>query len=566
MIQLSIQSTRKAAARRYLILRFAIILLGLCLVLLYQMGLEDNEKLERVQFVYLTLGTYLLVALSSMAIASRFLEHPWFSRIQVTIDLIVGVALTAVSGGVLSVFCPLLFISLFNASTVLKRREVFAFAAIATTALAVVTLGHSTGVLPVQTPRLQSIFERQQLGLVSTYLIGVGVALHLVAFLGSQLTSGLWRIQNFNLDLIENIGEGLIAVDPKGILLHANGEACRILNIDASEHTGKSIDQVLSDPSYKEWVDLLKSQRRGGVKEFYWESADGRVAPYEIRITPSHGEQGARPFRVALFRDLGLEREVEVAERRIRQLEELYEMALGIAHEIRNPLASIRGCVQEIGRETTEFETRSRLIEIVCKESDRLDQIVEDFLCFTRKRPRPTMLMNLRDIVDDFGLLISRNDARKNRAVELDLTEDDVWIHGDRERIQQILLNLVLNAFDATDPERGMIQIRLFESKVQGQAPMVCISVEDNGEGITEEDQEKLFAPFFTRKEKGTGLGLSLVHRFIRDHEGSIQVESKVGEGTKFLVSLPWVQMEPELSEELKSTKIVALEPKSLST
>lgn len=539
MIQLSGKSTRKAATRRYLILRFAIILLGLFLVFFYQMGLREDVKLEAIRAVYLTLGSYILVALVSLAVAPRLLDHSWFTRAQVAIDLGAGIALTAATGGVLSVFAPLLFISLFNASTVLRRREIFVFAAVATTGLAVVTLGHSTGILPVQTPRLRSMFERQQLALVSTYLIGVGVALHLVAFLGSQLAGGLWRASNLNSDLIENMGEGLLAVDDRGRVIHCNREARRLLQPQFDELNGLELTEIFSGDSARQLIERVTRPGEASCEELWWERPDGSKTPLELRLTPSHGEQGARPFRVALFRDLGLHKEVEEAERRIRQLEELYGMAMGIAHEIRNPLASIRGCVQEIGRLQATSETRGRLIEIVCKESDRLDQIIEDFLSFTRKRPRPACPVDLVEVARDFGLLLEQHESRGDRRIELELPDEPHRVLGDRERIQQVLLNLGLNALDATDPGEGRVTIRVFSEVGEGQAPWNGVSVRDDGEGISREDQEKIFTPFFTRKDRGTGLGLAIVQRFVRDHGGHVQLHSTPGEGTEFRVSFP---------------------------
>ena len=546
------RESRRRRLQRYIVVRFAIILMAFGLGMVYQMGLEPDQKEQFFQFLSIVLGGYTLFGLLSVGVFRLWQTSRAFALIQVGVDFVVGTTLAVSTGGVLSVFCPMLFVSLALACTIVGLRGALGFAASATTCLAVATLGYTLDSLPIflqiSSPRLRWALDREQIDYISAYLIGTGVSLHVVAILGSKLHSGLLNIQILQTEILENIGDGLIAVGPYGRLIEINGAARKIFELeDRGELRGQRLDHVLTEEAAQPLGRILCGNARSRVEiEIPLPSGDTRHI--EVRASPIEDDAGRIRCHVGLFRDLSLQKEIEATETRIRQLEELYQMALGIAHEIRNPLASIRGCVQEISRVREDDDASSRLFDIILRESDRLDRNIEEFLCFTRKAPNPARRVDLTEIVDRTVVLLRNHSKLGGRKVVWKNPGAPFWILGDEERLQQVLLNLGINALESTSAHEGRVEIALelrdyYKESGSGhldeKASGVELTVADNGGGIPTENFEKIFTPFFTNKARGTGLGLALVHRYVHDQGGVIRVESREGKGTRFLVWFP---------------------------
>ena len=193
-------------------------------------------------------------------------------------------------------------------------------------------------------------------------------------------------------------------------------------------------------------------------------------------------------------------------------------------------------------------DASSRLFDIILRESDRLDRNIEEFLCFTRKAPNPARRVDLTEIVDRTVVLLRNHSKLGGRKVVWKNPGAPFWILGDEERLQQVLLNLGINALESTSAHEGRVEIALelrdyYKESGSGhldeKASGVELTVADNGGGIPTENFEKIFTPFFTNKARGTGLGLALVHRYVHDQGGVIRVESREGKGTRFLVWFP---------------------------
>jgi signal transduction histidine kinase len=243
------------------------------------------------------------------------------------------------------------------------------------------------------------------------------------------------------------------------------------------------------------------------------------VQPVEVRVTIARDARERVRFKVALFSDLTLEREVARKERQIRKLEETQRLALGLAHEIRNPLASIRGCCQEIRRMTVDGQ-QARLARIVMDESDRLDSIIEEFQCYARVTPSRLVTTDLVGVLDTVSVLLSNRSEFGARELLWSRPSESRWIEGDRDRLIQIALNLGLNAIEATDAEVGHIGLSIEESDEHWE---LCVS--DNGPGISAAEIASVLAPFYTTKQSGTGLGLAIVERIVDEHGGEICIE-----------------------------------------
>ena len=225
---------------------------------------------------------------------------------------------------------------------------------------------------------------------------------------------------------------------------------------------------------------------------------------------------------------------IEEQLRRAEKLSTLGEMAAALAHEIRNPLGSIRGTAEILKDDYKPGDPKHEFIEIQIKETERLNRVVEDFLRMVRPQPadmRPCLVLEELETI----VTLLANDAR-NRQIELILQPSDapVVIKGDGEKLRQAFLNIIINALQATPPGGSVII-----STAVDQAALCEICFRDTGRGIDAAALERIFEPFFTTKTDGTGLGLSITRKIIESHGGTLMVESTLGRGTAIIVRLP---------------------------
>ena len=224
---------------------------------------------------------------------------------------------------------------------------------------------------------------------------------------------------------------------------------------------------------------------------------------------------------------------MEAQVKRVEKLAAIGEMASGLAHEIKNPLASLSGSIQFLREEIPYDPDRDRLMDIILREAARLTALVNDFLMFAKPQPGHIRLVELDVAIDDV-IKVFTADNRRNRRITVSKELDEgVYIEIDPEHLRQVLWNLLLNADEAIEDE-GSIDIKMVPLDKQ----YVCIAITDTGCGMTEEILSSIFDPFFTVKAKGTGLGLSIVQRIISSYNGLIDVRSMPGKGTTFTVKL----------------------------
>lgn len=221
------------------------------------------------------------------------------------------------------------------------------------------------------------------------------------------------------------------------------------------------------------------------------------------------------------------------------RLQALGELTAGLAHEIKNPLASLKGSAEIIADEILETSPRRKMVEIHMKELDHLNELLDRFLNFARPRSFEVRSINICDIIGKTITLTSSQAARRNIQINWQRPEKELILHGDGEKISQVIINLILNAIQASY-EHGRIEVVChLESK--GRRRFICVEIMDNGTGIPADQQEKIFNPFFTTKETGTGLGLSIASRIVDEHNGFINVENNTGGGTTFKVYLKFL-------------------------
>ncbi|MEW6358850.1 MAG: ATP-binding protein [Planctomycetota bacterium] len=483
-----------------------------------------------------------------LLLSKRIKQPARFAFIQIFIDVVVLSGLIYCTGGIESYFNVLYFACILAASIVVSGRSSIFFASLSTVLLSIVCAAYFVAAegwwLPfVHESWLQEITKRR-FPEVSTYLIFQGIAFHGVAFLCNNLASRLGRANIIREALLRDMSEGVIAIDTAGTLIFVNEKAKTMLGFSEDTNlTGKRWDEVFKRQSDKILKEVLLSDSRG-EHEIEIETPAGKVL-VNVRTSVLYDD---RKQRIGILGDLTPRVRMEQAEKRADYMEEIAELAAGIAHEIRNPLASIRSCVQELGRMEIADPDSRQLMDIVCSESDRLDGIISDFLQFARMRPANPKRCEINAVIEEFLVLLEKHIGDKPVDVHFE-SNGPLYCMGDIEQLKQVFLNLGANAIDAM-PNGGRLRIAAAMHRREGNREGVEISFSDTGRGISPDKIARIFSPFFTTKPTGTGMGLAVVRRIIRAHGGEVSVESMPGLGTTFRV---WVPCSPASHSSLTS-------------
>jgi two-component system sensor histidine kinase PilS (NtrC family) len=343
----------------------------------------------------------------------------------------------------------------------------------------------------------------------------------------------LQKLELFHKHVVDNIPSGILTADTLGRLSLINQTACTILGVRREEVAGKYVESVLGG------LDLLdpRGENRMPRAEVFFRRADGAEIFLGFSTSPLKDAEGKVIGRVVIFQDLT---PVKLMEERIRIADRLAgvgELAAGLAHEIRNPLASIAGSSQML-RESPDMRGDARtLLDIIERESTRLNGLISDFLAYTGPSLRNVGPVNVSDLIGEVVDGVRAGEAREKGVRVEKLPLKNLFVDGDAEQLKQVLWNLARNAVQAT-PEGGRVRLDLFPQVRQGERYVVT-TVSDTGTGIDPACTDKIFNPFFTTKEGGTGLGLAISQRIVQMHRGFIEARSQPGHGSTFSVFLP---------------------------
>lgn len=342
------------------------------------------------------------------------------------------------------------------------------------------------------------------------------------------------RMKGYTENVVESMADGLISMDRHGRIVTLNRQAIQILGSSRELLEGRRITDVLGEGVGE---ILGSAERQGLVREREVDvrrDPDGMI-PLSLSAAPLRDEKGREMGLVLLIKDLRELRELQGKVRRSERLASLGRLAAGVAHEIRNPLSSIRGFAQYFVKRFHGQAEEEGYASVMVKEVDRLNRVVTELLDFAgpkepRREPR-----SLAEIADHALKLLAPDLAARKVAVVKEYEPGLPAVFVDRDQISQVFLNLLLNAIESME---GGGEIRLILRRC-GPPPAVLAAIADTGAGIPADDLEKVFEPFFSRKRKGTGLGLAIVHQIVESHRGEIRVESGPGRGTTFRMTLP---------------------------
>lgn len=343
----------------------------------------------------------------------------------------------------------------------------------------------------------------------------------------------LQKLESFHKQVVDNIPSGILTADMLGRLSLINDTACTILGVRREEVTGVPVEKVLGGLEMSD----SRGEHRLPRSEIFFLRADGAEIFLGFSASPMKDAEGKVIGRVVIFQDLTPVKQMEERVRIADRLAGVGELAAGLAHEIRNPLASIAGSSQML-RETPELQEDARmLLDIIERESTRLNGLITDFLAYTGPSLRNVGPVNLADLIGEVVDAVRAGEARE-KGVEVEkLALKNMFVDGDAEQLKQVLWNLVRNAVQATPPG-GFVRLDLFPQLRHAERYAVT-TVSDTGKGIDPAITAKIFNPFFTTKEGGTGLGLAISQRIVQFHKGFIEARSQPGHGSIFSVFLP---------------------------
>jgi len=476
----------------------------------------------------------------------------WLVEVQLALDALTVAAFVWVTGGMLSDFSFIYVLPTMAASAVHFRRGALRVTALsmalytATVALQYIEAPFQPWSvwapdLPVQLPQ----------GLIAEYTLAV----HLLGFLAVGLLSGslaervlkadeqladasttIANLQAYSEHIINSLTMGLVTSDLDGRILTFNRAAETITGHSRHAAPGRPAADVLGLPS--DFASALEPERPDGGSrraDYRYRRPDGTEIDVGLSATTLETSSGTTGF-LFTFQDVTTIRRLERDARLQQRLAAVGEMAAGIAHEIRNPLASISGSMQILRKDLALNGEQSQLMDIVLRESGRLNETIQSFLAYARPRRFGLARLDLGPVLQDAALLL-RNSAEvgRNHVVDVDVPEAPVWCEADEGQVRQVIWNLATNGLRAM-PDGGRLRLG---ARRDANGAAGVLFVEDEGIGIPESELDAIFQPFHGAFEQGSGLGMAIVHRIVNDYGGEIRVTSTPGAGTTVEVRLP---------------------------
>jgi two-component system sensor histidine kinase PilS (NtrC family) len=497
-------------------------------------------------------ATLLVLATASLAAvlasgASAFYTHvlrkrpgSTFVYSQAMFDLALVTTVVHVTGGPDSDFIPLYILVIAVAAVLLPLWSGLLVTILASALLvADVVFGY---------PAQLSVALWLQIGVFVSVAVATGWVGSRVRIIGHErevLERQVRRLQLEAGDILRNIGSGIVTVDGAGLLLYANPAAENLLAFRAADYLGRPVLAMLDARSH-ELAGAIATTRRDERRRFRMEgrvTVDGKSFPIGTTTTLLDGGDAGVPSVTAIFTDISDQKRLDELNLRTERLEAVAELSASLAHEIKNPLASIRSSVEQLSRAAGAGEDERLLAGLVLRESDRLSRLLNEFLEFARVRVAMSRPVDLLQVARD-AVEIVRQHPGCTAETRIRVTGTCPPIEGDEDLLHRVVVNLVLNAVQAAN---GAVRIGV-EVREAGRDdlppvvdmyPAVLLRVTDDGPGIPDELRDRLFSPFVTGRAGGSGLGLAVVHRAVQAHRGVVLVDTGSNQGTTFTILLP---------------------------
>jgi two-component system sensor histidine kinase PilS (NtrC family) len=484
----------------------------------------------------------------------RFVDrHLWLADAQLGADAILVSGFIQLTGGITSYFSSLYLLPIIAASRLRFRRGALQVATLSAILYLTLVSAQYLNVFPYGPG---SLLGASSLDLPPLQFVQYTVAINLFGFVAVALLSGAlaegWRtadarledasheledLRAFNEHVIDSLLSGLVTADGDRRVLTFNRSAAEITGLTAEQAVGHDATEVLQLPLAMRARLADLAERRSLRSDVEFRTTDGRRIDIGMTASTVAFPSGRHGY-LFTFQDVTDVKRLERHARLQQRLAAVGEMAAGIAHEIRNPLASMSGSIQVLRQELPLSDDQAQLMDIVLKESERLNDTIRSFLAYARPQKFAVARLDVAKVVQDAARLL-RNSAevQADHVVDVDVPAEPAWYEADENQLRQIIWNLATNGLRAM-PAGGRLLLSVTANTSFGEGELV-LAVQDEGRGIPAEELDSIFQPFRTSFDKGSGLGLAIVHRIVTDYGGTIQVSSTVGMGTTVRVLFP---------------------------
>jgi two-component system sensor histidine kinase PilS (NtrC family) len=488
-----------------------------------------------------------------------FLFRRWFETktlfnvlpfLQTLSEIIVEAGIIYATGNIQSAFSGLFVLTIISSALANRLAGTLGIASLVSFSYAFIIwfgLGGSSG--PGSSSRaLETIFSTQDAAFYNIFLHIL--IFYLVAFISGflverlrrkdlQLASASQALKQAKLDtndILRHLNSGLVTIDPDGRVIFFNHAAEMIMGFAESEVKGRDFREIFSGRMPQLVANLsgvLRARKGSPRNEMEIINREGRSIPLGVSISLLEEECDNIRGVIAIFQDLTETKKLEEKIRLADKMAAVGELSAAIAHEIRNPLAAISGSVEVLQAELNLSGENRRLMQLIVKESSRLNNILTDFLLYARaNRPVFNKVELCRLVSDVFEMIRHHSAYNKDITLKLSASDSYIYIFGDEDKIKQILINLIVNACEALEGRKGEVSVWLEIAPDRS----VVLQVIDNGPGIEKSTIPKIFDPFFSNKKEGTGLGLAIVQRLAESLRIELQVRTHPGVGTAFIL------------------------------
>ncbi len=548
-----------------MISRVIIITLLLSIILFIQLRKGVALFITPNNLIYYFIGLTYLITLTYVPFLNRTKNVQKFAFIQHIVDVFLITLLIYLTGGIESFFVIAYIFSIISGSIILYKKGAYFITSISSIAYGAFLDLEYYGLIHPMYNSLSSGYYYS--GSYVLYRIFVYVlAFFVVAFLSSHLAEELRRkrheliqkqddyekLEAFNRDIVQSLDSGLLTIDSHGEITSFNKTAQKILGLNSKEMERGHIQRLFPDID-----EALFSMAENSPKANTYERCEttfvdktGKTLFLGFSISPLRDNNDQVTGKTFIFQDITKFKEMEDQIKRSDRMATIGEFAAGIAHEIRNPLTSLSGSIQVLKEELELKGANRHLMDIILRESERLNNLITDFLLFAQPPRINKEKLDIGQVIDE-TLQLFENSPGHNRAIKIvkELKREIVLL-GEPHQLKQLFWNLFINAAQIM-PNGGELRVNLetvnadrISNRLKGAKkgetiPFAKISISDTGDGIKPGEKEKIFEPFFTTKEGGTGLGLAIVHRIVENHEGFISVNSQRNKGTTFDIFLP---------------------------
>ncbi len=544
--------------------RIIILTLLLAITFLFQVSKKQYFFIPLTNSFYYFLSFFYLVTIFYAILIKKIKDLRQFTFIQIFIDHLFIAGLIYFTGGKESFFPITYIFSIIGNSFIFYRRGAFFSASLSTFLyglILVFQLYH--WINPLGQPLF---YDPSQ---IFYSLILYMATFYIVAFLSSIISEELKKkkgelvqkqvdynqLETFNRNIIQSLDSGLMTINLSGKIIFLNRTGEKILNRNNDQLKDISIYDLF--PNIDETIDEVIKKASDPSPDFQRYQAlltnhDGRNIYLGFSISPLTDPDGALIGHTLIFQDITKFKEMEEQMKRLDKMGAIGLLAAGMAHEIRNPLASLSGSIQMLKADLRLKRHQQKLMEIILRESDRLNALITDFLLFATPPQSTKKSYEIQKVIEEtIDLLIHSPSFHEGIRIHRPAPQKNIQAMIDVDQMKQVFWNLLINAVQAMS-NGGEIRIDLEQQNGaswemrfplpfthQGGKEWLKISISDSGSGISSQEKDKIFEPFFTTKETGTGLGLSIVHKIIENHNGVIKVNSEMGKGSTFTIFLP---------------------------